>query len=51
MPKRDGILKCFSFNLQTINKIKILCDKLKFNQTSLLEYLINKEFRKQSKGD
>lgn len=48
MPKIDGVLKTFSFNQRTILQIKFLCDKLMLSQTSLLEFLINEKYLKES---
>lgn len=49
MPKINGTTKTFSFNQRTILQINFLCDKLMLSQTSLLEFLINEKYLKESK--
>ena len=44
MPKRNGIMKTYSFNSKTIEQMKYLSDVLFLKPTSLIEFLINKAY-------
>ena len=50
MPKKDGKSKLFSFDSETISQLEELTRYYKLKQTSLLEFLINKEFREIKQG-
>lgn len=47
MPKKNGTAKLFSFDEKTIAQMSELADYHKLNQTALLEYLLNKEYREK----
>lgn len=45
MPKKNGIIKTYSFSNDIIEKMDILCKEERRTQTSLLEYLIAEYYR------
>ena len=51
MPKKYGIPKSYSFTRETVNEIKRLCKEQKRTETSLLEYLIYKEYKEVFNGE
>lgn len=44
MPKKDGVMKTYSFNNKTIEQMKYLSEVLFLKPTSLIEFLINKAY-------
>lgn len=46
MPKKNGVTKTYSFNKKTIEQIDFLSTILFLKPTSLLEFIINKEYNK-----
>ena len=46
VPKKNGIVKTYSFNKKTIEQIEFLSITLFLKPTSLLEFIINKEYNK-----
>ncbi len=44
MPKKDGIMKTYSFDKSILDKMNILCENQRRTQTNLIEYLIEKEY-------
>ena len=46
MPKKNGVVKTYSFNKKTIEEIEFLSITLFLKPTSLLEFIINKEYDK-----
>ena len=44
MPKKDGVTKTYSFDKRTIEQIVFLSNALFLKPTSLLEFIINKEY-------
>lgn len=44
MPKKNGVTKTYSFDKKTIEQMVFLSSFLCLKQTSLLEFLINKEY-------
>lgn len=50
MPKKDGTIKTFSFGKETMNQIEFLCGEYMLKTTSLIEFLINKEFKNYLAG-
>ena len=53
MPKKDGIMKTYSFGKRTIEQIDYLSNVLFLKPTSVLEFIINKAYNeaKQGKGN
>lgn len=51
MPKKDGIMKTYSFDKRTIDQIAFLSSFLSLKPTSLLEYLINKAYNEAKQGE
>lgn len=50
MPKKDGIMKTYSFDERTIKQMEYLSNVLFLKPTSLIEFLINKEYT-EKKGE
>lgn len=46
MPKKNGVVKTYSFDKKTIEQIEFLSITLFLKPTSLLEFIINKEYNK-----
>lgn len=46
VPKKNGIVKTYSFDKKTIEQIGFLSTTLFLKPTSLLEFIINKEYNK-----
>ena len=46
VPKKNGIVKTYSFDKKTIEQIEYLSITLFLKPTSLLEFIINKEYNK-----
>ena len=46
VPKKNGIVKTYSFDKKTIEQIEFLSITLFLKPTSLLEFIINKEYNK-----
>lgn len=46
MPKKNGVVKTYSFNKRTIEQIEYLSNVFFLKPTSLLEFIINKEYKK-----
>ena len=44
MPKKNGVVKAYSFDKKTIEQIEFLSITLFLKPTSLLEFIINKEY-------
>ena len=40
MPKKDGIVKTYSFSFDTVSKLNVLCERERRTQTNYLEKLI-----------
>lgn len=51
MPKKNGVVKTFSFGTETMNQIDKLCEEYMLKRTALIEFLINKEFKNYFFGD
>lgn len=49
MPKKNGIVKTYSFTAETIEKLKFLCEKDKRSQTNYIEKLIDDKFVEEKK--
>lgn len=47
MPKKNGKANMFSFDETTIMQIEALMEFYKLNKTSLIEFLINKEYKEK----
>lgn len=50
MPKKNGIMKTYSFDERTIKQMEYLSNVLFLKPTSLIEFLINKEYT-EKKGE
>lgn len=48
MPKKDGVIKTYSFSSKTVKQIEELCDYEMLKPTSLLEFLINAKHREMT---
>lgn len=46
VPKKNGVVKTYSFDKKTIEQIEFLSITLFLKPTSLLEFIINKEYNK-----
>lgn len=46
MPKKDGVMKTYSFNKKTVEQLKFLSSTFFLRPTSVLEFIINKEYNK-----
>lgn len=46
MPKKNGVVKTYSFDKRTIEQIEYLSNLFFLKPTSLLEFIINKEYNK-----
>lgn len=46
MPKKNGIMKTYSFAVETVNKLNELCKMEKRTQTNCIERLIEKEYER-----
>lgn len=51
MPKKDGIMKTYSFGKRTIEQIDYLSNVLFLKPTSILEFLINKAYNEAKQGE
>lgn len=51
MPKKNGIMKSYSFDKKTIEQIEYLSSVLFLKPTSLLEFLINKAYNEAKQGE
>ncbi len=51
MPKKNGVVKTYSFDKRTIEQIEFLSNALFLKPTSLIEFIINKEFNQVKKGE
>lgn len=51
MPKKNGITKTYSFDKKTIEQIAFLSSFLCLKPTSLLEFIINKEYNEAKQGE
>lgn len=47
MPKKNGIAKMFSFDEETVKQLAALAKYHKLNQTALIEYLLNREYKEK----
>ena len=51
MPKKSGIMKTYSFDVETVGKLKRLCDKEHRTQTNMLEVLIADRYERERMED
>ena len=49
MPKKNGIVKTYSFGIETIKQIEYMCKEYMLKQTALIEFIINKEYKNITK--
>lgn len=47
MPKKNGVMKTYSFNKETIDQINYLANALKLKPTSVIEFVVDKEFKEK----
>lgn len=48
MPKKDGVVKTYSFSNDTIDKLKALCEWDRRSQTNCIEKLISDKFAEET---
>ncbi len=51
MPKKNGIIKTYSFSVDVVKKLMELCEKDKRSQTNYIEKLICDQFERERKEE